>query len=67
MEGEEMEIDTLGNTEERLPFSSVRQLLDQWHVKPDGSLEQRIASSDLESETPVPAPSELLTTSINSE
>ena len=59
-----MEIDSSGGTEERLSLSSVRQLLDQWHVEPDGSLEQH--PSALENET-LAVPSELLATSINSE
>ena len=61
-----MEIDSSGGTVERLPLPSVRQLLDQWHVEPDGSLVQHTAPSALENET-LAVPSELLATSINSE
>jgi len=64
VEGEEMEIDSSGGTVEKLPLSSVRQLLDQWHVEPDGSLEQHTAPSALENEIIAPQ-SEFLATSIN--
>lgn len=46
MEGEEMDVDSDDDAKVKLPPSSVRQLLHQWHMKPDGSLEQRIASSE---------------------